>query len=221
MNVKLKKWMPIIMTAVAVISLIGSILLFAIALPKADVPYKTVLTIIMAVLMAVLTLLIVFYLLLTRDVEPNFFLFDRAKKRNIPVEELTFTIVNERMSFYLTMVCESAEQLWEEDVLERDRLLGQRRVYRPLLAYKMLYDLADKDIAKYWDLLICAKPETVNSLCGALEQGGEREMVKAFRFIMENYRDKPEKIKDFVCCNSRYIRGRMLGYIKKNIEYFY
>ena len=219
---KMKKWMPIIMAALIVVGLAGAVLMFAVAIPAAQgVTYKVVIESVIAGLMIALALLAALYLLLTRDVEPNFFLFDRTKKRNIPVENLTFTTVNERMSFYLTMVCESAEQLWNEDVLERDRMLGLRRVYRPLLAYKMLYDLADKDIATYWDLLIRAKAETVNSLCSALEQGGEREMVKAFRFIMDNYRDNPEKIKDFVCCNARYIRGRMLAYIKNNIEYFY
>ncbi len=210
-----------ILTIAAVVSFVGAILLLCIAVPRADATYKRVLEVIIAALMILLSLLVAYYLWITRDADPNFFLFDRAKKRNIPVENLTFPIVNERMSFYLTMVCESPEQLWQEDVLERDRMLGYRRVYRPLLAYKMLYDLADKNIATYWDLLINAKPATVDSLCSALEHGGETEMVRAFRFLMDNYRNNPEKIKDFVCCNMRYIRGKMLGYVKKNIELFY
>ena len=49
----------------------------------------------------------------------------------------------------------------------------------------------------------------------------QQEMVKAFRFIMEHYRENPEKIKDFICGNIRYIRARMLGYVKRNIELFY
>lgn len=215
------KKLPTIMGIASIVGFIGALLLFIFAVPNADATYKRVMEVIIAILLLIVSLLMALYWWVTRDAEPNFFLFDRAKKRNIPVENLTFTIVNERMGFYLTMVCESAEQLWETDVLERDRLLGYRRVYRPLLAYKMLYDLADKDIAAYWDLLIRATPATVNSLCSALEQGGEKEMVKAFRYIMDNYRANPEKIKDFVCCNSRYIRGRMLAYIKKNIEFFY
>ncbi len=216
-----KKKIPLIMAAVAIVSLVGAILLFVLAVPNANAAYKRVLEIILGILMIVLSVAIGYYLLVTRDVEPNFFLFDRAKKKNIPVENLTFTIVNERMSFFLTMVCDSAEQLWEENVLESDRKLGYRRVYRPLLAYKMLYDLADKNNDSYWSLLLQASPATVASLASALGQGGEQEMVKAFCFIMENYRSNPEKIKDFVCGNMRYIRGRMLGYIKKNIEYFY
>lgn len=218
---KLKKILPLILMILGAVSLIGAILIFVLAVPKADAVYKKVLEIIIASLMIVLSLLSALYLLLTRDSEPNFFLFDRAKKRNIPVENLTFAIVNERMTFFLTMVCESVEQLWNEDVLEHDRKLGYRRVYRPLLAYKMLYDLADKNIATYWELLYNANGATVASLCSALEQGGEAEMVKAFRYLMENYRGTPEKIKDFVEGNQKYIRGRMLGYIKKNIELFY
>lgn len=217
----LKKKLPLILGVIGLISLIGAILLFAIALPQANAPYKKVLTSLIASFMILLTALIAYYLYITRDSEPNFFLFDRKKKHNIPVEELTFQIVNERMNFFLTLVCENANQLWQNDVLENDRKLGYRRIYRPLLAYKMLYDLADKNVPAYWELLYNATPETVNSICEALEQGGEKEMVKAFRFIMENYRSKPDRIKDFVCGNTRYIRGRMLTYVKRNIEIFY
>ena len=219
MNVK--KSFPIIMMAAGIVSFVGAVLILALALPRADATYKRVLEVVISSLMILLSLLIVYYWYLTRDAEPNFFLFDRAKKRNIPVEKLTFAMVNERMSFFLTMVCSSADQLWQEEILETEQKMGPHRVYRPLLAYKMLYDLADKNIASYWELLYNAKPNMVDAICGALKQGGETEMVKAFRFYMENYRDNPEKIKDFVTSNTRYIQGRMLAYIKKNIELFY
>lgn len=210
-----------IMAFVGFVTLIGAGLLFALALPRADAAYKRVLTIVIAALMLLMTLLIVYYLYVTRDAEPNFFLFDRVKKKNISVDNLTFQIVNERMSFFQTLVCNSPEQLWQNDILDNNVKMGYRKVFRPLLAYKMLYDLADKDIAAYWDLLLHASPETITSLCSALEQGGEKDMVKAFRYIMENQRENPAKIKEFVTGNMRYIRGRMLGYIKRNIELFY
>ncbi len=217
----LKKKLPLIMAIVGVISLVCAILLFALALPHADAGYKRGLIVSIAILMILLTALIGYYLYVIRDAEPNFFLFDRVKKKNIPLDDLTFKIVNERMTFFQSLVSSSMEQLWQSEVLNSNVQMGQRKVYRPLLAYKMLYDLPDKDIAAYWDLLFRASPETIDALCGALEQGGEQEMVKAFRYIMENYRDNPDKIKDFVRGNMRYIRGRMLGYIKKNIELFY
>lgn len=213
--------MPLIMGLVGILTLIGAVVLFIFALPNADVAYKRVLTAVIAVLMLIMTLLIGVYLYVTRDAEPNFFLFDRVKKKNISVDNLTFQIVNERMSFFQTLVCNSPEQLWQNDILDNNVKMGYRKVFRPLLAYKMLYDLADKDIATYWDLLFHASEGTINSLCSALEQGGEKDMVKAFRYIMENQRENPAKIKEFVTGNMRYIRGRMLGYIKRNIELFY
>ena len=210
-----------IMAIIACVSLVGAILLLAIAVPHANATYKRVLEVIISILLIVMSGLIGYYLWLTKDSDPNFFLFDRAKKRNIPVEELTFKTVNERMNVYLSRVSDSVEELWNSDVLENERKLGFRKVYRPLLAYKMLYDLGEKNLEDYWDIFFKASPQTVDSICNALAQGGETEMVKAFRFLMTNYRENPAKIKDFIIGNLRYIRGRMMGYIKKHIELFY
>ena len=216
-----KKKLPLVLLILAFVSLVGSLLLLFLVAPRANAEYKKVLVAIVASLMLVLSGLLFYYLWIIRDAEPNFFLYDRERNRNIPVDSLTFNMVNERMVFYVSLVSESPEDLWTGDALERDRTLGYQRIYRPLLAYKMLFDLADKDLASYWSLLLKAEPAVINSLCSALEQGGEVDMVRAFRFIMDNYRDTPEKVKDFVCCNVKYIRGRMVAYIKKNIEMFY
>ena len=217
----LKKKMPLFMMIAAGISFIGALLILIIALPASNATYKTVLEVIISCFMILLALLLAAYVWVIRDVEPNFFLFDRTKKKNIPVEELTFTIVNERMNFFLTLISDSPEDLWYRNALERDSKMGPRRIYRPLLAYKMLYDLADKNTESYWNYLITSPEDTINSVCNALTQGGEHELVKVFRYLMENYRQSPEKIKDFICGNERYFRARMKSYIQKNIEFFY
>jgi len=217
----LKKKVPVIMALAAIVSFVGALLILIFALPKSNATYKTVLEVLISCFMILLSLLIAAYLWVIRDAEPNFFLFDRTKKRNIPVENLTFSIINDRMNFFLTVISESPDDLWYKNALERDIKLGPRRIYRPLLAYKMLYDLADKNLQSYWDLLFNAPADTINSVCSALQQGGEQEMVKVFRYLMDNYRQNPDKIKDFICGNQRYMRGRMKAYIQKNIEYFY
>lgn len=221
MSSVLKKKLPTIMLVASIVCLVGGILILAIPVAFADAVYKRVIGAIIAILMILLALLAAFYWWLCRDKEPNFFLFDRQKKRNISIDELNFTIVNERLSFLLTAVSRSMEELWNEDVLENELKLGYRKVYRPLIAYKMLYDLADKNIDSYWSYLENASPETVQSIAKALEQAGETEMVKVFRFIMDNYRNEPAKIRNFVSGNLKYIRGRIMAYIKHNIEMFY
>ncbi len=218
---KLKNWLPHIMLAALIASVAVAIVLFAFVVPNSNAGYKTVLSVICASLLLVLAAMIVCYLLISRDTEPNFFLFDRAKKKNIAIDKLNFSIVNERMSFFLTLVCEKPEDLWLEGVLDDNRKFGYRGVYKPLVAYKMLYDLGDKDNTAYWEILRNATPETIDSLCTALERGGEQEMVKAFRYIHQNFRDDDKKMRDFVCGNLRYIRGKMLAYVKRHIELFY
>ena len=209
------------MAIAGILCVVVAIVLFAVAIPGSDATYKKVLGVICSILLLVLAVLIAYYLILSRDTEPNFFLFDRAKKRNISVDHLNFTIVNERMTFFLGLVCETPEQLWQEGVLDDNRKFGYRGVYKPLVAYKMLYDLGEKDLSAYWELLKNAAPYTIDSLCNALERGGEQEMVKAFRYIFENCKNDDKKMRDFVCGNLRYIRGRMLAYVKRHIELFY
>ena len=218
----MKKWLPIVLSIVAIASIVIAFVLFFVAVPRADgVAYKRVLGVIAGILFVFLALLSAYYIFLMQDRESNFFLFDRQRKRNISIDDLTFKFANERLSFLLTTVSQSAEDLWHEDVLENELKLGYRKVYRPLIAYKMLYDLADKNVDSYWEYLLTATPETVLSIARALEQAGEKEMVKAFIFIMENYRGEPAKIRNFVLGNQKYIRGRIMAYIKRNIELFY
>ena len=218
----LKKKLPLIMAIVAVLCVLGAILVFLLtAFLSGGVGYKIFFGVFIGILMLVLAALIGVYLWFSREKEPNFFLFDRQKKRNVDVDELTFKMANERLSFLLTTVSESTEELWTTDVLENELKLGYRKVYRPLIAYKMLYDLADKNIDEYWGYLLTSTPETVNSIAQALAQAGETEMVKAFRFIMQNYREDSAKIRNFVIGNQKYIRGRIMSYIKRNIEMFY
>ena len=216
----LQKRMPLVLAITGILCLVVAIILFATAVPNGE-GYKKVLSTVCAVLLLVLTALIVIYLFLSRDTDPNFFLFDRAKRRNIPVDKLTFSIVNERMTFFLGLVCETPEQLWLDGVLDDNRKFGYRGVYKPLVAYKMLYDLGEKDMDSSWELLRTATPLTMNSLCDALERGGEQEMVKAFRYIYENYSNDTKKMQDFIRGNQRYLRGKMLAYVKRHIELFY
>ena len=216
-----KKLQPIVLIAASVLCLIAAILLFVFS-GNSDANYKKVLGIICGILLLILGVLFLVYWLLGRDTEPNFFLYIRREKRNMPIEKLTAVIVNERMTFFLGQISESPDALWSGDVLENDANFGYRGIYKPLVAYKMLYDLGEKEPdSNYWDYLKNATPENINQLCITLERVGESQLVKAFRYILEKYPDDDTKIKEFLRKNVRYIRGKMLSYVKQHIELFY
>ena len=217
-----KKLLPKILLAAGCVFLIGAILLIALALPKAE-SYKLALGWICTVLMLVLAGLCVLYWFLSADTYPNYFLFDRKKKKNIPVEKLKFTMVSERMTFLVGQIADSPEQLWKGDVLlHESETYGYRSVYKPLVAYKMLFDLGEQGVeTSYWSYFRQAPACNINALCEALERVGEKKMVEAFRMIMARNPDDNMKIKEFLRRNMGYIRSKMVSYVVKHIELFY
>ena len=222
-NINWKKWLPTLLVVAGVIFLVGAILLFAIAVPRADQTYKRVLSVICAVLMLVLAGLSALYWWLSRDTYPNYFLYDRKKKKNIPVENLKFNIISERMTFLLGQIADSPETLWKGEVLlHEDETYGYRSVYKPLVAYKLLYDLGEQGSdSSYWGYFRSAPEANINAMCEALERVGEKKMVEAFRMILARDPSDNSKAKEFLRKNMGYIRGRMKSYVVKHIELFY
>ncbi|MBE6633878.1 MAG: hypothetical protein E7620_06000 [Ruminococcaceae bacterium] len=218
-----KRFLPMILLAVGVIFLVCAILVFAIAVPKANYTYKLVLNVICAILMLVVAGLCFLYWYLSRDTYPNFFLFDREKKRNIPVEKLKFSMVNDRMTFLLSQLAESEEELWKSDLLQREEdTFGYRSVYKPLVAYKVLFDLGEHTAdSGCWKLFREAPRENLLALCKALEIAGEKKMADTFLLILDKYGDDNFKAKEFLRKNLGYIRSKMVSYVKKYIELFY
>ena len=218
-----KKVLPVVLWVGLAVFAIGAILLLAIAVPRADLAYKRVLSVICAVLMLLISILIGAYLWLSRDTYPNFFLYDRKKRRNIPVVKLTFKTVNERMTFMLTGIADSPEQLWKGDVLlfENEKF-GYKSVYKPLVAYKMLFDLGNQGPdSGYWNYLKTAPQENLNAMFDALTKAGEKKMVDALRLLLERTDDDYAKVKEFLRKNLGFIRSRMVYYVVKHIEFFY
>lgn len=220
---KLKRILPTLILIAGVVFLIGAVLIFALVVPKADYAYKKVLSIVIAVFMLLLTGLSVLYWAFSRDVYPNYFLFDRKKKRNIPVEKLKFTMVSDRMTFLLGQIADSPEALWKSDVLlHESETYGYRSVYKPLVAYKMLFDLGEQGVeTSYWTYFREAPECNINALCEALERVGEKKMMQAFKMILEREPKDNMKIKEFLRRNMGYIRSKMVSYVVKHIELFY
>lgn len=218
-----KKILPGVLWVGMIVFAVGAVLLLAIAVPRASATYQRVLSVICAVLMLLLALLIGAYQWLSRDTYPNFFLYDRKKKKNIPVEKLKFSVVSERMAFLFTRLSDSPEQLWRGDVLtHEDDLFGYRSVYKPLVAYKMLYDLGEQGSdSAYWGYLKTAPQENLDAICEALGKAGDKEMADYFRRILKLPDDDLARMREFLRKNLPYLRGRMVSYVVKHIEYFY
>ncbi len=219
---KMKRLLPLAMLLIALLSLIAAIVLLVSA-ANVEATYQKVMLRLSAVLLFILMGLSLLYFYLSRETEPNFFLYDQAMRRNLSLEELTFDVVNERMDFYLSLISDSDEELWQGGVLAKnDGSFGKEDAYRPLVAYKMLYDLTEHNDDIHWRQLEMAEVTTVRLLTRALSQCGDRDLAQA---IVDLYRgeglEDGENLRDFLLGNRKYLRGRMLRYVKQHLDYFY
>ena len=223
MKISTRKLIPVIIGAGA-LAIIGGILVLIFGIAAAGSSLTKVLVAIEGVLMILIGLILGYIVLLARDNDVNFFLYDRKSGKNIRVEDLTFDRINSRLGYYMSLISSSQEQMWQKDVLgsENDRF-GPNDVYKPLAAYKMLYDLSELDRYESWVLFNEADSDIIASLTAALKINGEEEMSRTLHFLHDEATgpDDIERVRDFVIGNSKYIRRRIEKYVKDNMEWFY
>lgn len=183
--------------------------------------FKKICFFVCAAMIAVLICLLGYLLWLSRDKEPNYFLFDRQLCKNILPEELRFRTVNEKMSVYISANFESSEKLWLGDAWNVGDRFGANGEYRGLVAYKMLYDLADHDKVDQWDYFAEASLETITHMCNALMNSGDRNLAQKLMYVRQNCGVEIAPLRSLLLGNKKYLAGKMIGIVRRNIEWFY
>ena len=165
--------------------------------------------------------LLLYLLWLARDKEPNYFLFDRSTGKNIPPEALTFSVINEKMSLYISVSFENSGKLWLGNAWARGDRFGDNGEYRGLVAYKMLYDLIDADQAAQWKYFADASDNTVARLCDALSRCGEKSLAQKLMYLKQNCGAEIAPVRSLLLGSKKYLEGKMTGLVRRNIEWFY
>lgn len=218
------KNMSLILLVVAAVLILGGIVMLALLVPAAAATFYQVCLAIISILCILMGVGLLFCLYLGRDNDPNFFLYDTKTGRNISEAELDFERINSRMGYFMTTLSTSLEKLWSDNALDaKPEKFGVNEVYKPLAAYKMVYDLAEIDRPEGWRLFLNASPAAITTLTDALIMNGEDAMaqtlVKAYNTASSI--DDYEWLRDFLKGNKPYISRRMTAYVRKNLEWFY
>lgn len=150
---------------------------------------------------------------------PNYFLYDSNTRKNVTVDKLTMPVVSKRMDRYFSNYAPSEGKLWTDRVLENPEL-DMDDVFKPLVAYKLLFDLADKDMEKGWKCFELASFETVDFVCSALEMNGEDEVAGNIRKMKQVQPFQVRYIRDYLVSNRDYIQTKMMMYVRDNIDRF-
>ena len=151
--------------------------------------------------------------------KPNYFLYDASTKKNVSVDKLTVQVINRRMERYFSEFAPSEGKLWTDAILENPEL-DMEDAFKPLVAYKLLFDLADRDIENGWKCFEMASPATVDFICRGLEMNGENEIAGNLRKMKAIVPFQVKYVRDYLVSNANYLQTKMLMYVRDNIEKF-
>lgn len=219
----LKKYLPTVLLIAGIICLLIAVVItvFAFTAPN-GFGFEQVLWLLAAVLFLALGGLVIYLAVISTTVTKHFFLYDKNTGKNIRPADLTFDIVNRRMTGFMSRIATSERQAWSANIVgSNDERFGKNDVYRPLMAYKMIYDLTEHNSPEYWMLFSKADPAVVSSICDALSDNDDAQLGATLVFLREHHADNIEKIGRFFMDNRAYMQKQMLKYVQAHVDSMY
>ncbi len=172
-----------------------------------------------AVLVLVLACELAYIFLLTRMVKPNYFLFNPSLNSNIPVEKLTFEVIDKRMNRYLSNFTDSESKLWTDRVLD-DPKIAIDAAFKPLVAYKLLFDIANFDSEAGWKCFVLASGATIEFIARGVAQNGDTELARALVQLKSAKPVNMKQTRDYLVGNKKYLQKKLYKYVVENIALF-
>ena len=221
----LKKYLPTILLVAGVICMLIAVVTLVVTFAGWSTSQSTlvnVMSLFAAILFLILGGLVMYLAVISTTVTKHFFLYDRNTGRNIKASELTFEIVNKRMTYFMSRMASSERQVWSANIVgSEDARFGKNDVYRPLMAYKMIYDLTEHNSPEYWKLFANADASVVSSICDALNDNDDAQLGATLVFLREHHADNPDKISRFFMDNRAYMQKQMLRYVQAHVDSMY
>lgn len=172
---------------------------------------------IVAFLCLALAIELFYMFLLNKGEKANYFLYDSATKKNVSVQKVNFSVVNVRTGRYLSKFAASEGKIWNDRILDQIEIDPE---FKPLVAYKLLFTLADKDVDAGWKCLENASSKTIVFICDALNANSDLEFSNNFGKMMAEKPLNIALVRDYLVRNKKYMQGRMVKYVVENIDLF-
>lgn len=228
LKLKLSKKQLVLMLLIGggVLVLAGIILLATVAPLGRPGFFKTMITLIFVLMILLGGWLVLAAYVNGKSTDAHFFRYDKNTGRNIPVRELTFDVINRRLSqrMYDVMGPDYMTVFWHRDIFEEnDDVFGVDRVLAPLFAYKALLDLARVNRDECWVLFTKADRRLVKHIANELEEAGEKDMPDDLLKIYDDAAntDYIDNIKSYLTDNRGYLQHKMKEYVVAEDEKFY
>ena len=151
----------------------------------------------------------------------NYFLNANGKKKGIPVEELTFEIIDKQMNKFVIDAFGSPVALWRNSVFSADEeVFGKENAFKVLLAYKMLSDLQVHHSKKAWRMFFELPDVDFSDIQECLVRNGDDELARQLNMYRLAGESCVAEAAAFLDENANYLQRRMLNYVTRKIELF-
>lgn len=215
-----KKNFNLILLIVAAIFAVISIVLLVIGITySSDHAFTKVMVFVVSVLSLALAAELAYLCFISVDRHPNFFLYDSKTKRNMPPEQLTFAVINNRMNRFFAGYASSEGKIWTEGILDNPET-NIPEEFKPIVAYKLLFNIAHTNAPGGWKCFEVASVQTVEFICKGLEQNGDGELAKNLRMMKSAQPFQISYVKEYLVNNKAYLQAKMFRYVRDNIAKF-
>ncbi len=160
-----------------------------------------------------------FLYILFKDTKPNFFLYDTSIKGNVSVDKLSFSTINTRMNSYFSKYASSEGKIWTEGILDAPDL-DMSDIFKPIVAYKLLLDLAVMDKEIGWKCFEISSSETVEFICKALDDNSDAEFANMIREYKAATPVNTVALRELLVGNKTYLKKKIYKYVCANIDNF-
>ena len=218
----LKRNLQVVLLSLCGLLTILGILTFVLFAGQSEGALKALLIVLGIVLILAAICLALLALVTGSAEKANFFLYDSKLKANRPLDELSFEVINNKMTFVMSKLTSTASKVWTQNVFEEesDVFADNDDRFVPLIAYKIIYDLSERANEGVWNLYLMADKSIIDAIASALELNRDGELANAFRYLHENAAGSFERTEKFLADNKKYIQTKMVKYVKANIERF-
>lgn len=214
-----KKFNLVLLIAAAVFVIIAIVLLIVGIIYSVDHLFTKIMIFVVAALSLALAAELAYLCIISVDKHPNYFLYDGKSKRNMPIEQLTFSVINSRMNRFFAGYAPSEGKIWTDGILDNPNL-DMPEEFKPIVAYKLLFNIAHMNVDNGWKCFEVASVQTIDFICRGLEQNGDGELAKNLRLMKSAQPFQITYVKEYLVNNKAYLQAKMFRYVRDNIEKF-
>lgn len=151
----------------------------------------------------------------------HYFLYDHRRKVNLSMSALTPALIRERIDRYLSDYTSSISELWQEIPKKLRLQLEADTQFLPLIAYRMLLALSEKDSAQALNAFANADGKAVGYVCRAIRDAGDADLADYIFQLKKNIEESRTRIPVFFHKNHALFEERMLRFVERHMSDFY